>query len=272
MIGKTIFNTTSPKHMDAFIGFVQQRLHHQRFETFDFNRNENLRRISAVLFLLGVDAGDELSLILNQRSRFVRQPGDLCCPGGGITPIIDAGLARWLDLPTSPLSEWPYRKWWRRYHQRDFAKLKLLLATALREGLEEMRLNPFGVRFMGRLPVQHLVMFKRSIYPLVGWVNRQQRFFTNWEVDRIVRIPVRSFFKAENYARFRMNLDEKESAWEMPCFIHRNSQQNDYLWGATYRITVQFLELVFGYSTPPVATRPLVEYQLSPDYYTGSRT
>lgn len=268
----TIFNNPSPKNSEAFVRFVQQRLHHQPFENLDFNPNGTLRQISAVLFLLGLDSGRALSLILNKRSRFVRQPGDLCCPGGGISPVLDGRTARWLEFPCSPLTKWPYRKWWRRYHRSDFAKLRLLFATALREGLEEMRLNPLGLRLIGRLPVQHLVMFKRSIYPLVCWVNRQQRFFPNWEVDRIVRIPVQSFFETENYARFRMNLGKKDDSWEMPCFIHRSCHQRDLLWGATYRMTVQFLESVFGHATPPVASRPLIEYRLSPDYYTGSKT
>jgi hypothetical protein len=150
--------------------------------------------------------------------------------------------------------------------------LKLLLATALREGVEEMRLNPFGVTFLGRLPEQQLLMFQRSIFPLVGWIGKQQRFFPNWEVDRIVRIPVLSLFETANYARFRLHAGRKEGAWEMPCFIHRERGRHEVLWGATYRIALHFLNAVFGFSEPSMAERPLVTYTLAKNYHTGSRT
>ena len=52
-------------------------------------------RASAVLFLLGRrrsrDYGDDTGpfLFLNKRSARVKQPGDLCCPGGSIAPRLD---------------------------------------------------------------------------------------------------------------------------------------------------------------------------------------
>ena len=259
-----------PRSTDALIRHVERRLHtHQQLAPFSFTLNQDLRNISAVLFLLGKDDKGELFLILNKRSQLVRQPGDLCYPGGGVTPGLDLWIAGCLDLPMSPLSRWPYRLWWRRHRRTDFSKLKLLLAVALREGVEEMRLNPFGVRFLGPLPVQPLVMNKRVIYPLVGWVNHQRRFFPNWEVDEIVRIPVRSFFEPVNYARFQINWKEADIFMEMPCFIRRDEVQSGLLWGATYRITQHFLQTVFDYTEPPVASRSTVDYQLDRNYYTG---
>jgi hypothetical protein len=210
MIKISNFHQRFPRDTERFIRFVQQRLHQQGVEPFSFNFNGDFRRISAVLFLLGMDSVGHLSLILNKRSSLVRQPGDLCCPGGGITPGVDFLIARCLDLPFSPLHSWLYRKRCKRNCRFDNKKLKLLLATALREGVEEMRLNPFGINFLGRLPEQQLLMFQRSIFPLVGWVRKQQRFFPNWEVDRIVRIPVLSFFEKTNYARFRLKSDRNE--------------------------------------------------------------
>ena len=177
-----------PRSSESFIRLVQERLHRPSPTTFTFNANGDLSLNSAVLFLLGTSASGEPFLILNKRSQRVRQAGDLCCPGGGIAPSIDRLLARWLNLPRMPLSRWPHGSWWRRYRKADFPKLALLLAAALREGFEEMRLNPLGVRFLGPMPAQHLVMFKRAIYPMVGWVNHQQRFFPNWEVEKIVTV------------------------------------------------------------------------------------
>ena len=75
-------------------------------------------QISAVMFLLGParrngPAGDGISLILNKRSAMVRQAGDLCCPGGGVTPVVDRLLAGLLKLPATPLTNWSQWSRWR---------------------------------------------------------------------------------------------------------------------------------------------------------------
>lgn len=266
---------TLPRSPESFIRLVQDRLHRQSPTSFAFNTNGDLRKISAVLFILGTGSNGQPFLILNKRSQRVRQRGDLCCPGGGISPSIDRLLARWLNLPATPLSRWPHGRWWRRYRKTDFPKLALVLAAALREGFEEMRLNPFGVRFLGPMPVQHLVMFKRAIYPLVGWVSRQQRFFPNWEVEKIVRIPVAALFDAGNYSRYRISFKTGTpgapdlSYPDMPCFVHRHNGQDELLWGATYRITEQFLKTIFGHVPPPVESLPVIHRRLDRRYLEG---
>ena len=55
---------------------------------------DGIKNASAVMFLLGLMPGSngqppEPSLILNKRSQAVNQAGDLCCPGGGISPNLD---------------------------------------------------------------------------------------------------------------------------------------------------------------------------------------
>ena len=79
-----------------------------------FTLKDESAQISAVLFLLGPGTDGKPVLILNKRSRHVRQPSDLCCPGGGVRPALDSFLARWLRLPAPPLSRWPKGFWWRR--------------------------------------------------------------------------------------------------------------------------------------------------------------
>ena len=267
-----------PDQIGSFCRLVRQRLFNQPPGPFVFTTNGDLHRISAVLFLMGQDpVSGETTIIFNKRSQRVRQPGDLCCPGGGISPFADTLFTRLLQLPASPLTKWPEKRWWRRHRQRDFRKLALLLATGLREGFEEMRLNPLGVTFLGPLPVQHLVMFKRSIYPLAGWVNRQQRFFPNWEVERIVRIPLKDFFNPGRYARHRLsfspvvNETNGPEALEMPCFIHREGEMEELLWGATFRITMQFLETVAGFVPPALDALPVIHQSLGARYLEGSR-
>lgn len=265
-----------PRSSEAFIRLVQERLHRHAPPTFAFDANGDLRTVSAVLFLLGAGPDGEPMLILNKRSQRVRQSGDLCCPGGGISPIIDRLLAIGLQLPATPLSRWPHRSWWGRCRKNDFPKLALVLAAALREGLEEMRLNPFGVRFLGPMPVQHLVMFKRSIYPLAGWVNCQRQFFPNWEVEKILRIPVVAFFDADNYARYRISfkadaVGRKAITYrDMPCFVYRHKGQNELLWGATFRIVEHFLKTMFDYVPPMMNTLPLIHRRLDQRYLEGT--
>jgi hypothetical protein len=155
------------------------------------------------------------------------------------------------------------------------ARLRLLLATALREGAEEMRLNPLGVGFQGMLPPEHLVMFKRTIYPMVGWVNRQQRFFPNWEVERIIRIPVRALLVPNDYARLRLTMAPQESATGrgrkqvFAAFCYRSPAGTEILWGATYRIVMTFLQRVFDFMPPDVENGPVVEKHLTAAYLTG---
>jgi hypothetical protein len=74
------------------------------------HRGKNETDAAAVLFLLGMHrpappplAGPEPCLIFTQRSRHVCQPGDLCFPGGGVSPYLDRLLAGFLKLPGFPL-------------------------------------------------------------------------------------------------------------------------------------------------------------------------
>jgi hypothetical protein len=212
-------------------------------------------------------------LILNKRSEKVRQPGDLCCPGGGITPGVDSVLARLLGLPISPLTRWPHWQRWREYCPAAARDLALRLATAVRESLEEMRLNPLGIRFLGPLPPQRLVVFRRVIYPLAGWIPRQRRFFPNWEVEKIVRVPLQDFFCEKNYGRYRLSLPAYPPRGiaarvdDFPCFIHRSPEGKEVLWGATFRIVSAFLKEVFDFTPPNTEGLPVVTRHLDESYY-----
>jgi hypothetical protein len=237
--------------------------------------------LSVVLFLLGAQrshAGQppEPCLIFNKRSAKVRQPGDICCPGGGVMPRLDRLAAHLLRLPWSPLRRWTYYPSWRNRAPRQMAGLALLLATALREGLEEMRLNPFGVSFQGLLPAERLVLFRRTIVPLVAWVRRQQRFHPNWEVEKIIRIPLRDFLQADHYIALRLRMmspasEGRSPEWKtFPAFRHRSPEGSEVLWGATYRITMNFLERVFGFQPPDPTGAAMVEKRLTSAYLTGN--
>ena len=234
----------------------------------------NWQSVSAVLFLLGkYPVNDRFygqpCLILNKRSAKVRQAGDLCCPGGRMSPRMDAALATLLRLPQSPLARWPHWQSWRRGQPRQARWLRLLLATGLRESLEEMRLNPLGLRFLGPLPAQSLIMFNRVIFPMVVWVSKQKRFYSNWEVDKIVYIPLRNLFDSTKYARYRLQIPNP-SAGEVlntfPCFRYEKDGEAEILWGATYRITVGFLKRVFDFELPDKNSLPEIQGRLGKSY------
>jgi len=225
--------------------------------------------LSSVMFLLGRLAAEdgsapETCIVLNKRSQEVRQSGDLCCPGGTVEAQLDPYLAKLLSIPFSPLTRWPLWSSFRSAQPQQARLLSLLLAAALRESWEEMRLNPLRVRFLGPLPSQRLLLFKRVIYPMIGWIQKQRQFVPSWEVEKIVAIPLRSLLNPWNYANYRLHvLPEVEKkldhgVQDMPCFLHRHQSRTEILWGATYRIVMHFLELIFDFKPPDIATLPIV--------------
>jgi hypothetical protein len=237
-------------------------------------------RISSVLLLLGEQIPrdgnpPETCIVLNKRSQEVRQPGDLCCPGGSIESKIDPYFARLLTLPGSTLSKWPC---WHELKKNDPESadfLRLLLAAGLRESWEEMRLNPFGTTFLGPLPSQCLILYRRVIHPMVAWVRRQKKFTLSWEVDRLVHLPFRALLNPFNYARYRLNVPAhlewrfRARTVDFPCFLYSHAGRAELLWGATYRIVTLFLEMVFGFVPPAHDRLPLVPASLSEDYVNG---
>ena len=240
------------------------------------NDIDGIKDASAVMFLLGLMPGNdgqpEPSLILNKRSQAVTQPGDLCCPGGGISPGIDTFLAKVMALPGLPMWRWPF---WPAIHSRRSKEaeiLRVLFFTSLRECFEEMRLNPFGVRFLGPLPIQRLVMFRRVIYPMVGWVSKQQHFRLNWEVEKIVSIPLRELLDPGNYVQYQLEMKDpnadkgSQQVYDAPSFLHKNSLESEVLWGATCRITLNFLELMFGFEVPTDGSLPVLKGVMDETY------
>jgi 8-oxo-dGTP pyrophosphatase MutT (NUDIX family) len=233
---------------------------------------------SAVLFLLTqrrVDgAGEpESCLLLNKRSQSVLQPGDLCCPGGGVANS-DKVLSRLMHLPFSPLYRWALWSRWRLEYPEMTHRLALLFTTGLREAWEEMRLNPLKVSFMGPLPVQQLILFKRQIFPLAAWVSSDQHLKPNWEVERLVYVPLRQLLDPDNFGRYRLTFKagrrEQRRQNDFPCFIHRGMRGTEILWGATFRIAVDFLKLVFDFNLPDMDTLPVVRGKRGKTYLNGS--
>jgi hypothetical protein len=217
----------------------------------------------------------EICIVLNKRSRRVRQAGDLCCPGGAVEPQLDHWLAKVLLLPGSPLWMWPHWARFRRQSPQESRLLALLLATSLRESWEEMRLNPLGLRFLGFMKPQRLRLYRRVIYPMVGWAYLQKRFVPSWEVESVVRVPLSSLLEMNHYARFRLYIPPEfkerfpEESQDYPCFIHENGNDTELLWGATYWIVTRFIERIFDFKPPESGELPLVPGVLDEGYIYG---
>jgi 8-oxo-dGTP pyrophosphatase MutT (NUDIX family) len=256
-------------------------------------RAEFIRRKSAtperwlaagVILLLDVHetAGgqSEFFLQLIKRSSEVPQPGDLSCPGGMLHPVTDPLLKHVVTSGLTPILRGKARALAKARGPGAYDWISLFLTNAVREAWEEVRLNPFNIRFLGPLPSRELYVFSRIIFPVVGLVNSHWRLRPNWEVERIVEIPLAAFFEPENYATLKVEIESKvpfrhqvEPVRDFPCFLYTPpGGTEEILWGATMFIIMNFLEIVFGFSLPAVISDRVVRKSLRPDYATGNHS
>ncbi len=156
----------------------------------------------------------------------------------------------------------------------DNTRLRTILSTALREAWEEMRLNPFKVKYLGPLQMYHLKVFKRYIFPVAGWVSPPFKFRPNWEVEKLIYIPLKSLLDPGLYARFKLPGHPSASSSVtgiehiFPCFVHQENGREEILWGATYWITMNFLKWVFNFEPPEEHALPFVHKNFDEGYYT----
>ena len=231
---------------------------------------------SGVLVPLEFDASSrEYAVILNKRSAYVQQAGDLCLPGGGTDRRLDRILSRllaWGILPTKRSK--PLRRLLRSPPEEREVFL-LVLAGVLRESWEEMRLPPWRVEYLGGLPTIRMQSFPRVIFPVVGRIRPGWRARPNWEVESVLRVPLRSFFDPANYAlcRFRIAAPSAQgrevAEWEYPCLVVSGPAGEEVLWGATFRILMNLIERVFEIPVEALNPARRVEKELSPHYFAG---
>ncbi|MDI6725503.1 MAG: CoA pyrophosphatase [Smithellaceae bacterium] len=274
---------------DNFLSLVEHRLgkleldYSHRFADRRKRQSERPDHLMAgVLVLLALETTSNdnenrkagFQLILTKRSPLVSQPGDLGCPGGILRPIADRLLRPIITTGLFPvLRGIPFEHLKRRDRFSRHATT-LFLTTALREAWEEIGLSPFNLRFLGPLPSFSLKLRALTIFPLVAFIKKPAAFRLNHEVERIVSIPVSSFFAAANYGS--LSLETKEEGGkrlilpgDFPCFIHRVHDTSDILWGATYQIVTFFLKSIFDFPLPaPVSGQRIVK-ELDRQYLRG---
>jgi 8-oxo-dGTP pyrophosphatase MutT (NUDIX family) len=213
--------------------------------------------------------------LLSKRSGRVRQPGDLCAPGGGIHPRLDSLLEKILQLGLLPGIRGPRLEGAKRRGKATNEKILFILGNALRESWEELRLSPYNVEFLGPLPVYSLQSRRWIIFPLVGRVKHPWNPKLSWEVEKLVSIPLEAFFHRANYAVYSLEVPEKlvnqgiPNPWEFPCIVHNEKGEEEILWGATFEVIQTFFRIVFGFSFPSPDTRRVIRKPLASNYLTG---
>ena len=242
---------------DAFRQFVKENLSSIYAHVASQICSKNLKKYSSVLVPFSINDKDEILLMLNKRSRRVPQPGDLCFPGGT------------LELPKDNVLGFIFP-----FLKSSFFKTKTnrflistLMATAIRESWEEIRLNPLSIEFLGVLPPQRLIMFKKLIVSFVCWIRKPGALKPNQEVEKIVWIPLKSFYNLDNYAVYRLYGLPDEPYRDFPCFLFQDSLSVEILWGATYRIVTEFLINILKMNLPIVNINNLEKLHIVPGVY-----
>ena len=208
------------------------------------------------------------AIMLIKRSSRVAQPGDLSFPGGMLNNIWDRILR--LPFTHGPLS---LVKGEARYllaqQNKTTAKLiTLFMITAFRESWEEIRLSPFQTRFLGPLPTRKLTLFNRTIFPVVGFVEHHGHLHPNQEAEKIVIIPLSSFYRQDSLGCLQIATPgQRRQTIQYPCLIHQDTDgQEEILWGVTFHITLEFLRVVMDYHLPEWKSKRVISKSLTSDY------
>jgi hypothetical protein len=151
------------------------------------------------------------------------------------------------------------------------ALINLFLTNALREAWEEIGLNPLNTKYLGALPSYTLSMFARTIFPVVCVTRRQFSYKLNSEVEKILEIPLNSFFQSDNYATLDVKTSLGEGAetlqYQTPCLVIPDDSGNeDILWGATFNIIHNFLHIISDGSLPSDYSSRILNKVLTPKY------
>lgn len=219
---------------------------------------------------------NEPVFILSKRSTAVSQPGDLSGPGGEVKPFLDHFLRSLIVHGFPPLLGGAALVHARKRGKAAFDSIALFLANAVRESWEEIRLNPFNIRFLGPLPPYRLRLLAKTIFPMVGLIEKKWEFNSSREVEKLVEIPLKAFYNKENYSFFSIRLqddmtDGAACGWKSPCLIYENTTGDvEILWGATFNIIMSFLDIVFDFTPPDIHPEKIITKTLHPDYLTGN--
>lgn len=209
---------------------------------------------------------------LIKRSDKVPQAGDISCPGGMLHPIIDKILC---SLMTTGLLPSLNEAITSAKHHRDkesFNLIRLFLSNALREAWEEIGLNPFRILFLGALPCHSLALMAKTIFPSICLVPERWEFKLNAEVEKILEIPVSTFFDRTKYALLEIETQFGNSLHnnKFPCIVLTDPEGGqEILWGATFYIIMNYLQIIFADDLPVPSSAGIIKKVLSKTYISG---
>jgi 8-oxo-dGTP pyrophosphatase MutT (NUDIX family) len=214
---------------------------------------------------------------LMKRSSEVVQSGDISCPGGMLHPVADPILSRFVAAGFPPVLRGEALAYARKRGPADYRTILLFLTNAVREAWEELGISPFNVRFLGPLPCRPLIAFTRVIFPVVGHVKRDWTPRPNFEVEKILELPLKDFFDADRYGLYTIETDYKlrdniSGIRHFPCFIAKDDRgEEEILWGATFSIVMSFFKIVFDFDIPQLNGMRTFKKVLAAEYLTGNQ-
>ncbi len=221
------------------------------------------------------DPSSEYVVLLNKRSKRVQQAGDLCAPGGGVHPVLDRISQQILHAELFPWTKGLAFERGKKRGEAVYKKILFFLGNALRESWEEIRLSPFNVEFLGPLPSYRLQSRRWIIFPVVGRVKNPWKPKLSPEVDKIISIPLHTFFQPESQAFYSLEVPKELIAqgipdpWEFPCLVYEADGEVEILWGATYAVIRSFLEFIFDPPLPSPDGRRIIRRKLIANYLSG---
>ena len=110
--------------------------------------------------------------------------------------------------------------------------------TALRETTEEIGLAPEAVELLGELDDMPTLSSGYIISPFVGIIPWPYPFKIDpIEVDKLIEVPIPALLDKNNLHPFTEVMDDQEIA------TYAYHYQGNIIWGATYRILSQFLDI-----------------------------
>ncbi|MCL0041265.1 CoA pyrophosphatase [Dehalococcoidia bacterium] len=116
-----------------------------------------------------------------------------------------------------------------------------LLATALREGFEEIGLRSEAVEILGELDDESTISTKFVVSPFVAFIPYPYDFAINREeVENLLEVPLAVL---RDKANFR---EEVITDGGRTFMAYSYRYDNQVIWGATARILKRFLDLVYG--------------------------
>ena len=229
---------------------------------------------AGVVLLLGqktINGKSEYIFQLIKRSSKVAQAGDISCPGGMLLPGVDDLFSILLKTGFIPAMREYNFACSNPMDKKTRSLIYLYLANALREAREEIGLNPYNVSFLGALPSYSLTSFTRTIFPVVCFTRRPFKYKLNEEVEKVLEIPLSFFYESANYAWLQVTTPEGSTAYDeqssFPCLvIPDNAGNHDILWGATFQIIINFLEIIYGSPMPTPYTDKKFQKSITESY------